>query len=365
MTFVLTFIGKGGSGRTTMAIASAQALAQQGQRVLLLAPEPDPSLSIYLGTPITPGQPQTIANNLQVLQLLATQQLTHGWEQVKQLEKQYLRTPFFKDLFGQEFPVLPGMDGALALNTLRELESNGQYDAIVLDGSGDLTFLRLLGMPTTFNWYARKGKQVLVESDLGKTLAPFLAPIGAAVLNNVNFSFDQLPAPLQQAESMLTQGENALKDPSRIAAYLVTTPDPAALATAKYLWGSAQQMGIHVAGVLLNQATSPLEGDTFAPLPVTPLPTVTPGDWSTLSGALPNLQQTATAPSPLSIDIAAGKISLFLPGFDKTQVKLSQYGPEVTVEAGDQRRNVMLPPELQGRSITGAKFLDGYLIISF
>jgi anion-transporting ArsA/GET3 family ATPase len=367
MAFILSFIGKGGSGRSTLAIASAKSLAEQGQRVLLVAQQADPSLSMLLGQAIPP-EPQTIAANLAVVQLLATQQLSKSWEQVKQLEAQYLRTPFFKNIFGQELSVLPGMDYLLALNALREYDASNQYDVIVLDGTGDLTFLRMLGLPEMMTWYGLRGKQAFTESDLGKTLAPFVAPVSAAVLN-INFSFDNLPQPVGQAQDLLEQAQAAVNNPQRVAAFLVSTPDSISLASARYLWGSAQQMGITVAGLLLNQASNgssaPTVQEQFSPLPITPLPTITPGDWQPLMAALPNLRSAATtAPRPLSIDIPAGKITLFLPGFDKTQVKLSQNGPEVTIEAGDQRRNIVLPPEWQGRSITGAKFQEGYLIIS-
>jgi arsenite-transporting ATPase len=87
--------------------------------------------------------------------------------------------------------------------------------------------------------------------------------------------------------------------------------------------------------------------------------------WQPLIEALPDFDQATQAPRPIAINVAEQKVSLFLPGFDRKQVKLTQYGPELTIEAGDQRRNVFLPPELRGKPVTGAKFQDGYLIISF
>ncbi|HEY9895917.1 MAG TPA: ArsA family ATPase, partial [Candidatus Sericytochromatia bacterium] len=170
----------------------------------------------------------------------------------------------------------------------------------------------------------------------------------------------------KQATNILEQGRQALADPNRVAAYLVTTEEPAAIATATYLWGAAQQVGLTVGGVILNRAhDSTAVAQTFAPLAVTPIPTQAVDDWQPLIDALPDLEQASQAPRPIAINVAERKVSLFLPGFDKKQVKLTQSGPEITIEAGDQRRNILLPSELSGRPVTGAKFQDSFLIISF
>lgn len=372
MALVLTFLGKGGTGRSTMAIAAAKQFAAQGKRVLLVGQDPTPTFAWLLGQAVS-AEPQTISPNLQVVQLQMTTLLEKGWEELKLQEAQYLRTPFFKAVYGQELAVLPGMDSALAMNAIREYDASGQYDVIVFDSNGDQTTLRTLGLPDTLSWYIRRFRQVFADSDLGKTLSPFIQPIAAAVLN-VNWTGGDLfsqPAG-QQMNTMLDQGKAAVADPNRVLAYLVTTADEGAIASAQYLWGSAQQMGITVGGVLLNQSgtqeavTSAFAPSAFAPLAVSPIPAKAGEDWQPLMAAMPDfMAQAIAAPRPITVNVAEKKVSLFLPSFDKTQVKLTQYGPEVTVEAGDQRRNVFLPPELNGRQVTGAKFQDGYLIISF
>lgn len=389
MALILTFLGKGGTGRTTMAIAAAKQFASAGQRVLLASSDPGPALGLMLGVPLAPD-PQEVAANLKAVQFQIAALLERGWEEVKKLEAQYVRTPFFKAVYGQELGVLPGMDSILSIDAIRQYDAGGQYDVIIYDGTGDQTTLRMLGSPEILSWYIRRFRQVIAESDLGKTISPFVQPVSSAVLN-VDWSSDNFSQPLGQFNQLLDKWREALADSNRVVAYLVTTGNPAAVATARYLWGSAQQVGLIVGGVILNQAivadtvaaelASTLQelyatyeressetetiASQFAPLPLNTVPFRRGDDWQSLAIALPDFSLASRAPKPISINVPDRQVSLFLPGFDKKQIKLTQYGPEVTIEAGDQRRNIVLPPQLSGKPVKAAKFQNQYLIVSF
>jgi len=66
MALILTFLGKGGVGRTTIAIATAKRFAAQGKRVLFAGQEPAPVLGLMLGTTPT-ADPLEIAPRLSVV----------------------------------------------------------------------------------------------------------------------------------------------------------------------------------------------------------------------------------------------------------------------------------------------------------
>lgn len=362
MSQILTFLGKGGVGSTTIAIAAAKRLATGGKRVLFATDDSTPAINLLLN-PLTPD-PQEIAPNLQVVQLKSSILLERNWEEVKKLEAQYLRTPIIKEVYGQELVVLPGMDKALVLNAIREYDASGNYDVIIYDCGSDSTTLRMIGMPESLSWYRRRFGKLITDSDIAKTIGPFIQPLISTIFN-VGFTGDNFTQPTSKVTNILEQGKAALADPKRFAAYLVTTDDPASVATARYLWGSAQLEGLTVAGAILNQTTmTETVSADFSPLSVSAVPTCPAGDWQPLMDALPDFTQTPQVPKPLEFDVAARLVRLFLPGFDKKQVKLTQSGGEITIEAGDHRRNILLPPSLTGRTVTGAKFQQGYLIIS-
>lgn len=362
MAFTLTFLGKGGTGRSTLAIAAARQMAQLNRRVLLVSDDPLPAFRALLGRPVTPtNDPQDWQPGIQVAHLAAVTLLERNWEELKALEAKYLRSPFFKEVYGQELAILPGLDRALTLNALRQFDDSGQYDTIIYDGAGDLTTLRMFGLPETLSWYVRRFRQVIDQSDIAKAVSPFIQPVSSAIFTNS--AGDAGQQPMNEATGLLDSGRQILSDPARIAAYLVTTPDEVAIATAEYLWGSAQVHGLTVGGVLVNRCNDAgAVAERFQPLAATALPEATP---ETLATALPEVGAIATAPRPMEINIEQQQVKLFLPGFSKADVKLCQSGPEVTVEAGDQRRNILLPAPLAGKAVAGAKFQDRYLILSF
>jgi arsenite-transporting ATPase len=346
MSLILTFLGKGGGGRTTVAIAAAKNLADRGSRVLLIGQDPSPAWAMMAG--VSPSDSMTeVSPHLSIVQLQSARLLENSWEEVKDLEKQYLRSPTLKNVYGQELGILPGMDGALAMNALREYDKSGRYDVIVYDGAGDLNTLRMLGIPEVGSWYLRRFRKVFSDSDIGSIVSPFIQPIAGALLN-VSWNPDELSKKTEN--NLLDEGRSALGDPKRVIAYLVTGDDPISLATAKYLWGGAQQIGLNVGGVIFNRSGAT---EDFLPLPASIFP------------ELPDFLAVPAPPKPLIIDTAARQVKVFLPGFDKKQVKLTQSGPELTIEAGDQRRNIDVPPALAGQGVKGAKFQEGYLIISF
>ncbi|MEM9118881.1 MAG: ArsA family ATPase [Cyanobacteria bacterium P01_F01_bin.56] len=362
MPQILTFLGQSRSGCAIASVAFARQLAQQGARVLWITQDSGPLPARLWGQALA-TEPQTIETNVWALQCQAAILLEKSWDVVKGIEAQYLRNPLLKQVFGQELGLLPGMEDALTLDAIRVLYDSQTYDYLVFDGVSSKASLRMWGLPEQMDWYIRRFQKVLAESELAQALSPFVQPIAGAVLN-ISGSQESINQPVQQARNFLEAGRTVVQSGQGLLSFLVTTADPTDVEMARYLWGSSQQIGMTVGGAIAyNSQPDP---QAFAPLPLHTLPTLSDGNWQPLMAAVPSLTAAVqNAPAPVSVNEAEKQVKLFLPGFTKADIDLTQYGPEVTITAGDQRRNLLLPSSLKNRSVQGAKFQADYLILSF
>lgn len=363
MTQILTFLGQSRSACAIASIAFARQLSQGQSRVLWVTQDSGPLPAKLWNQPLSPEAQTTAIPNLWTLQLRAALLLEKSWDIVKSLEAQYLRNPLLKQVFGQELVILPGMEEALTLDAIRVLYDSQAYDYIIFDGVSGKATLRMWGLPEQMDWYIRRFQKVLADSELARALSPFIQPIAGAVLN-ISGSQESINQPIQQARNFLDAGRRAVQARQHMLGFLVTTDAVADYEMARYLWGSAQQIGLTVGGAIAYDNFP--DGERFAPIPLHTLPRLQGENWSPLIEALPSLKAvTEGAPASVSVDEAAKQVRLFLPGFTKADVDLTQYGPEVTVTAGDQRRNLFLPASLKNRPVQGAKFQENYLVLSF
>lgn len=366
MSRIITFLGDGSRERTTLAIATAKWFARQGKRVLLTT-YVNPSMELILAAPLS-THPQSIESNLQVVQLQTTVLLEQAWDEVSKLVTTYLPDSFTEQIYPSELIILPGFDSFLIFNALRQYYQSDSYDVIIYNASGNLEPLRMLGIPSALDWYFRRFHQIFDDLDISKIANSIGGPLAAAVLS-ANVDSQKMKEGLAEIQNWIEQGVTVVNDASKLTAYLVTQNTPGAIADTRWLWGCTQQINLNVSGVLAcQQRDSSRQAEiqtAFTPLTVYPISAWQDYNWEAIIQELPNFNANISVPPPLKIDLVQRQVRAFLPGFNKKQVKLSQSGAEIVIEAGDQRRQIFLPPELKGKTIQSGKFEEPYLIISF
>ncbi|WP_287128121.1 ArsA-related P-loop ATPase [Candidatus Cyanaurora vandensis] len=354
MSKTLAFLGLDGLREQALTLASARTAARAGMKVLWVGQQ-----AADLGTGwlqqtanSAKGDPVEVEPNLWVTQARTTDFLERNWNRIRALEAEYLRTPFFNNVYGQELGVLPGLDELFLLLALRDWDQ--QYDLMVLSLSSNQSLLRLLAAPDQLSWYTRRFQDAFRNSPVSLALMPFWEPLSRAIFAGT-LSTSQVGQKGGELNSLLQRAQQAAR--KQVMLFLVTDDDPLRVRQAQRLWGSAELYELQVVGVL----GMGLDPTGFDPLPTTTLGV--PQDWTTWT--VPDFSQFPTRAPGLAVDSRLLTVRVFLPGFEKREIELSQDGPELTLRVADQRRNLVLPEAFRGRRVRGAKFMDGALLISF
>lgn len=298
---------------------------------------------------------------------------------------------------GEELGVLPGMDcifSSLALeqlvgffeNVVQQNSKKEKFDIIIYDGMSTEETIRMIGATSKARLYLKYLRNLAEKTDLGRLASPSLLRLMEEAMTlsgrKPNLNGKMSSEIWDLLEQVLERGSTIFAEPKRFGCYIVMDRDsPLSVASALRYWGCIIQAGAQVSGAfaLTTSNSSGEVGATiedFSPLPSAFVPSISAGahlDWNKImqdshsESARNLLTVTAhkTSIPPVTFDPTNKIVTLLMPGFDKSEIKLYQFrgGSELLVEAGDQRRVIRLPSQLQGK-VGGAKFADRSLVIT-
>jgi arsenite-transporting ATPase len=364
----LLLVGPGGSGRTTVAAATALSAARQGRRVLLISGD------------------RSLGDDAEE-QGLTVQRLTPGDEFREDLLSLQKRAGSALDLLGagrlegEELTPLPGSDELALLRALRDA-GHGAYDTLVVDLPPTPRALALLALPEQLRRYLRR--LLPPERQAARALRPMLGriagvPMPAAWLYETAARWD---TELAAAQAVIEAPGTTVR--------LVAEPGPAGADAVRAATTGLALQGLRVDAVTANRVLPDDTADIWlSGLVAQQRKTLT--EWAQtygdLFGTLPHLGHDprgaddlaalgvpapAEAPEPVQWpvrDALADEGVLVwhipLPGAVREELALIRRGDELVLGAGPFRRIVTLPSALRRCTVAGAGLREGELRVRF
>jgi arsenite-transporting ATPase len=231
---ILLFTGKGGVGKTTLAAATAAALAGRGRKTLVVSTDPAHSLGDAFGRPLT-AEPSEVDTLLHAVQIDSRGLVDNVWQELRAQLRSALAGAGIDSLDAEELTVLPGVDEVLALTEVQRLAETGPWDTLVVDCGPTAETLRLLALPEAISSYLTKlfGRQ----GKLG---------VGGRRWGGAAESVQRLGSHLESLRGLLT-------DPSITTVRLVLTPERVVVAESRRTLSSLALRGIRVDGLIANR----------------------------------------------------------------------------------------------------------------
>ncbi|MFE9745865.1 ArsA family ATPase [Saccharothrix saharensis] len=240
---LLLFTGKGGVGKTTLAAATATALAAGGRKALVVSTDPAHSLGDALGVPLT-GHVGEVEGGLHAAQIDPRALVDDAWRDLRGHLRTVLAGAGVDELDAEELTVLPGVEELLALSEVQRLAGTGPWDVVVVDCGPTAETLRLLALPEAFASYLER-----LFPTHRRVVRGLLAGVaGSGTVEKWDATADalgRLAENLEQLRGLLTSPTTSVR--------LVLTPERVVAAETRRTVTALALQGIRVDGVVANR----------------------------------------------------------------------------------------------------------------
>ncbi|MFF6876587.1 ArsA family ATPase [Streptomyces sp. NPDC012474] len=371
--------GPGGSGRTTLAAATALAAAAGGTRTLVLGTDCTDTLGAALGVRTGPA-PVQAAPRLTAWRPDAAQDFRRDLTALQERASTALDLLGASRLDPEELTPLPGAGELALLRALRDAALSEKYDTLVVDLPPAPQALALLALPEELRRYLRR--LLPAERQAARALRPVLGrlagvPMPAEWLYETAGRWD---LELAAVEAVVADRDTVVR--------LVAEPGPAGAEALRTAALGLALRGLRTDVVIANRVLPEASPDTWLAGPVAqqrktleewresydvrtaPHLGHDPRGTDDLTAlAVPGVQPAPPAADwPVTDRLADDGVLVWqipLPGAIREELDLVRRGDELVVTAGRFRRIVPLPSALRRCTVDGAALHEGELRIRF
>ncbi|MCW7945335.1 hypothetical protein AAW14_25870 [Streptomyces hygroscopicus] len=371
--------GIGGSGRTTVAAATALAAARQGARTLLLGADRTDTLGAALGVP-TGADPVEAAPGVTAWRPDAATRFREDLVAFQDRAAGALDLLGASRLDAEEVTPLPGAEELALLRALRDAALSESYDLLVVDLPAVPGALTLLALPEELRRYLRR--LLPPERQAARALRPVLGrlagvPMPAEWLYEAAARWDVELAAVEAVVADRATSVWLVAEPSPAGADAVRTAvtgfalralRPETLVANRLLPDSGQDTWL--AGLAAQQRKALEEWqETYAVHGVLHFGRDPRGTDDLAALATPAVNPRPTPVEwPLTDRIAEDGVLVWhipLPGAIRDELDLVRRGDELVITVGPFRRIVPLPSALRRCTVAGAALREGELRIRF
>lgn len=385
---VLVHTGKGGVGKTTMALTTAFGAALHGHRVFVLSTDSAHSLGDALGMRLGANAAE-VASNVTLQELSVLDELDDAWAVVQEWLEAFLRGERGDDseIAAEELLAFPGLEELVALRAIRRVEERGEHDVCVVDCAPTGATLRLLRFPDVLRFFMEN------VFEWKRRTMNVVRPIAKRVHVERFLPSDEVFEAIQRLYDDVADVRQILLDSDRTSARLVVNPTRVVVDETRRSFAYLSLYGVATDAVLVNRVLPEAAASGYFarwaarerrelaeiersfPVPRFELPLksgepIGPDALTALSRELFGDADPAGffhhgRPIRLRKDARSTVLEIDLPNVTREDVRVVPAGHDLVVQVRDAQRLVALPDSVSGRKVEGVELRDGVLEVSF
>ncbi len=389
---VLLHTGKGGVGKTTLALTTAFGAAAHGHRVCVLSTDAAHSLGDALGTPVG-STPLQVTERVTVQELCVLDELDRAWSVVKTWATELMRggsadeTGSVDEMVADELLALPGLEELVALRAIRQVEETGVYDVCVVDCAPTGATLRMLRFPDVLRFFMEN------FFDWKRRSAKLIRPLATRLHAQRFVPSDEVFAAFERLYTDVADVRQILLDSDRTSARLVVNPARIVVEETRRSFAYLSLYGVSTDAVLVNRVLpthaasgyfsrwaekereelAEIEGSFPVPIFALPLQRREPIGSDALTALAvdlfgdrdPALLFSRSQPIRLRKGAEGTILEIDLPNISREDVDVAAAGRDLVVHVRDAQRLIALPDSLSGRPLVGVRLSDGVLSVTF